>query len=265
MFLSDMKSSLFTVLLLIPLLLTSCGGESTAQLSSNILPTKSVDIAKEDSSSCIPVTNPTFDGPRHLHTDEGDYTLIGIQEKDTPAENTDSFLAGLAERIYCVGHDSMVDLDNYVYIYDKDISLLNTEIIRLGYANAFTESSYIYKDYFIGLEKEAQTQTTLSSGKKSLDTKSNAIQDSIGQEISSRIVVESIGKTDDMVYLNSTKDYTSKDNVALVLRKTKDAIFALYPERYLGDTIEFRGVPQKKDGHIVIELNSEDDMVVIPQ
>ncbi len=261
------------LLFLCSIALVGCSS-TEGQLSADIFPERSISLAPKDTTRCTPVTNVTFKDAQTISTEQGDYSLVGIAPLEPTSEQTaqtDAFFATLAENIYCVGNDPNVNHSNLVYIYDKDITLLTTEIIRSGYGTTFEDGAYIYKSYFKGLEQEAKESKSGLHGDGISNTSSESsyvlpesITYAIGGVVTTRFDIASVGNSQGLTYFNSKVDYEDEENIAIQIPDTTDLeLYSLYPDRFIGDTVEVKGMVTKVGGKIMIEIEKAEDMRVL--
>ena len=80
-------------------------------------------------------------------------------------EESKNFLRQLIEKkkIWLEGEEAQPEYDKYgrrlAYIFAKDKTFINRELVRLGYAEAIRYFPYKYKKEFMSLEKEAQSKS----------------------------------------------------------------------------------------------------------
>lgn len=202
------------------LLASSCSYGQSSLLGDETTPKKSVQVTSSPSvsvSACKPVTVTNFKNIREFSVGTLSYSLLGVNF--FPGHTVPvSVLESLTKDAFCVKEDPGVDDGAYVYLMSADNTLLNGKMIQEGYAKVAEEQDYVYKNYFLNLQKEAQTN---KKGFWNPDYKEGAAVTNVPTSTKDGVTdLSKLGKT-------TEKDVATSDKVI----STKEAHTLIFPQQ----------------------------------
>jgi len=213
------------------------------------------------------------------------YTLLGVEAQTMASDKErEDFFAFLKQKAFCIKEDPAFRGRNLVYLFTSENGLMNGEVLRRGLGQATRAGDYIYKEYLINLEEEAQTNKLgiwsnperLAAAKKNPplaeDSSSfplvfpDAAAQHAGETVTMRFRVGSIGKTAEALYLNSEEDYTSEANVPVVVtlpasKETEPLVTRA--ESLRGATVDATGKVEMVGGRAQVAVTKNDDLQIM--
>lgn len=230
------------------------------------------------------MTEVSFLSPSKIKTKSGEFTLLGLydtEEFNSKQTTLKPKLDEFAKKIFCLKADPAVEDKTTVYAFSPENTLINSELLRNGLAGAKKDVSFIYKEYFASLSEEAKTNKLgiyAAAPVQPRDDSKIVERDvvktypeitpdqakvRVGQMVTIKMPVGSVGEGATAVYFNSEKDYTSPSNVAgIILLPAKNSILdnlVHTSKNYEGRTIKLTGKVTMTDGkpQILIEDHTQ--------
>lgn len=269
--------------LLLPLIFFTACGEVPTQ--DNALPKKSIAVTTSPAISIAPcevLPAIKFLSPTLFEAGGYKYALLGLEPLTSPTSGVPrDYLDTLSTQARCIKHDPAIEDLSSVYLFDEKDSLLNASLIQNGYARATEKGSFIYKSLFEKLQKEAeekgrglwattgdknpvpQKQLAVPKGDISL----TEVKNYIDVPVSFSFKVESVGRSDTGMYLNTLHDYQLPENIAifLPLSGSDDRMNLLLKrgEGLLKHTIKVNGTVRLSHGKLVLTLEKGKDLLIL--
>ena len=206
--------------------------------------------------------------------------LIGIdapeiQHENSPAEEfgyeSKSFLKQIAEGKKCIlkyeaneTYDKYGRLLAYIFVENK---LLNSEIIKQGYARVYTRFTFSKEAEFINFEREARKKGTGIWSKENAEKKKPPISwadadKHIGEYCFVGGVIVSTGNSGKICFLNFHKDY--RNHLTAVIFSSDFSRFPENPEKYyLGKKVLVSGYIKEYKGKPEIVLTKANQIKIL--
>lgn len=282
------RFSSFALIIGASLLLTSCF--SGPQGQSSLIPKNSVVVTTSPSiaiAPCQTLSIDAFTAPDTFSSGKKPYTLLGVRPESTgDTKQEQDLYTFLKQKGFCTKQDPSIDDERSVYLFTSENGLINGEVIRRGLATADRNGDYIYKEYLINLEKEAQANAVgIWKDPARVAAAKNAPQDSRvaedsssyvlifpqdaaqhhGDTVTLRMTVGSTGKSNTALYLNSEADYTSEANVAVLLASPTSAEGRALEKRMNtleGKTVDATGRITVTSGRAQMQISRDADVIV---
>lgn len=280
-----MKTRFFLLLPLASLLLTGCFSGEQGQ--SSLVPRNSVVVTTSPAvaiAPCQPVRIDAFTAANSFTSGGKTYNLLGIATEDITSEEEKDLFAYLQQKGFCIKEDPAFAGRDLVYLFTSENGLINGDIIRRGLGTVSQTGDYIYKEYLLNLQEEAQAnglgiwkdadrvaQAQAQDNTPQEDTSSYQLifpQDAgqyDGETVTLRMTVGSIGRSESAIYINSEADYTSEANVpALIQLPTTAATASLeaLADTLQGKSVDITGQIDVTNGRAQILLKSAQDLQV---